>query len=109
MRTLAAIDIGSIKPDNLPKGWGELFTPTTGPQAGVPGAIPSVLTIIISISGVIFIILLIIGGFMYLTGAGNEEQTGKAKKLMLDAIIGLILTLIAWAAGNWIYGELTKN
>ena len=57
-------------------------------------------------AGVVFIILLIVGGFQYLTGAGNEEATGKAKKLMIDAVIGLIITLIAYAAGYWILGKL---
>ena len=104
-RTLAAdnkIDIKNIQPTGLPDIW-------KGDLLGSGGPIAKVLGLLIAAAGIVFIILLIVGGFMYLTGAGNEEQTGKAKKLMIDAIIGLILTLIAWAAGSWIYGELTKN
>ena len=69
--------------------------------------ISAILNLLISVAGVIFMILLVIGGFQYLTGAGNEEQTGKAKKMMIDAVIGLIITLIAWAAGYWIITKLT--
>jgi len=35
----------------------------------------------IAISGAILIIMLLVGGIMYLSGAGNEDQTGKAKKI----------------------------
>jgi len=61
---------------------------------------------IITISGVIFLIMLLIGGIQYLTGAGNEETTGKAKKMMIDAIVGLIIVLASWAIGTWILGRL---
>ena len=60
---------------------------------------------IITISGVIFLIMLLIGGIQYLTGAGNEEATGKAKKLMIDAVVGLIIVLAAWAIGQWVLGR----
>jgi len=60
---------------------------------------------IITISGVIFLIMLLIGGIQYLTGAGNEETTGKAKKMMIDAVVGLIIVLAAWAIGQWVLGR----
>ena len=62
---------------------------------------------IITISGVIFLIMLLIGGIQYLTGAGNEETTGKAKKMMIDAIVGLIIVLASWAIGTWILERLS--
>ena len=62
---------------------------------------------IITISGVIFLIMLLIGGIQYLTGAGNEETTGKAKKMMIDAIVGLIIVLASWAIGTWILNRLS--
>ena len=62
---------------------------------------------IITISGVIFLIMLLIGGIQYLTGAGNEETTGKAKKMMIDAIVGLVIVLASWAIGTWILERLS--
>ncbi|MEK7460770.1 MAG: pilin [Patescibacteria group bacterium] len=60
----------------------------------------------ISIAGVVFVIMFLIGGLQYLTTAGNEESTGKAKKLMVDAIIGLVLVLAAYAIAKFIGVEL---
>lgn len=71
--------------------------------------IQTVFNITITISQIVFIILFLVAGIMYLTSAGNEDQTVKARKLMLDAVIGIIIVLASWAIGNWIIKELTGN
>jgi len=40
-------------------------------------------------------IMIIIGGFMFITSAGNREKVTKAKKLMLYALIGLAITFLS--------------
>lgn len=61
---------------------------------------------VISISGAIFMIMMLVGAITYLTGAGNDEQTGKAKKIMIDAVIGLVLTLSAYGIGKMVIDAL---
>ncbi len=61
---------------------------------------------VISLSGAIFMIMMLVGAITYLTGAGNEEQTGKAKKIMIDAVIGLVLTLSAYGIGKMVIDAL---
>lgn len=70
-------------------------------------AIPKIYEVAIVIAAVVFVILFLIGGIRYLSNAGNEEATSKAKKLMVDGIIGLVLTLAAWALANFVYAQLT--
>lgn len=41
------------------------------------------------------VFMLVIGGFMYLTSAGNTSQIGSAKTVITDAIIGLVIALVA--------------
>lgn len=40
------------------------------------------------------------GGFLYVTAVGKEEQTGKAKKVLLGATLGIILAMAAFALVN---------
>lgn len=54
-----------------------------------------VLDFLLSIVGVLAIIMLIVGGIMYLTAAGNEDQIDKGKKLIKYAIIGIVIALAA--------------
>ena len=53
-------------------------------------------------AGVIFVVLFLVGGIQYLTSAGNEEASTKAKKLLIDAVIGLVIVVVSYAAARWI-------
>ncbi|MCA9388731.1 hypothetical protein KC644_03130 [Candidatus Berkelbacteria bacterium] len=64
--------------------------------------IESAFNIIIVISGIIFMIMLLVGGLQYLTSAGVEDSAVKARKLILNAVIGLVIVTTAWAAGNYV-------
>lgn len=89
---------GIAAPDNLPPKWSTL-----------PDIINSLFTIVISVAGVVFIILFLVGGVQYLASAGNEDAAKKAGKLMLDAVIGIVLILISWAVGTYVLGLLGLN
>ena len=47
--------------------------------------------------GVIFFVLMIYGGFLWMTARGNEQQVEKAKDLIISAVIGLIIIFAAYA------------
>jgi Ca2+/Na+ antiporter len=49
---------------------------------------------------IIAFIVSLYGGYLYVIAAGNEEQTSKAKKVLMGAIIALILGLGAFAIVN---------
>ncbi len=58
--------------------------------------------IVIMVSGIIFVLMLLFGGVLYLLAAGNEDNSKKARQLMLDAVIGLVIVATAWAIGSYI-------
>ena len=70
------------------------------------GLITKIFNQVISVSGGVFLVMVLVGGVQYLAGAGNEETTGKAKRLMLDAVIGLLLVLAAWPIGTFIIDRI---
>ena len=39
----------------------------------------------------------IYGGFLWMTAAGNEQRIEKAKQVILQACIGIVIILLAWA------------
>jgi FtsH-binding integral membrane protein len=57
------------------------------------------------IGGMAFMIVLLVGGFQYITSAGNEEQAERGKKTIMWAVIGIIVIAIAAAAVNWFMGK----
>ena len=73
-----------------------------GTVSSIPDLLQRLYEFGIEIAGVIFVILFLVGGITYLTSAGDTDGTGKAKRLMVDAIVGLILVLSAWAISKYI-------
>jgi lysylphosphatidylglycerol synthetase-like protein (DUF2156 family) len=67
-----------------------------GGATTLSGIILSVINIILALAGLIAVLVLIIGGFRYVTSFGNEEVTGQAKKMILNAILGIIIIILAF-------------
>jgi hypothetical protein len=55
------------------------------------------ITLVLSLVGVIFIILIIYAGINWMLAQGNEEKIGKAKKIIIDSSIGLTIVVAAYA------------
>lgn len=55
----------------------------------------NVLDFLLAIVGVLAIIMLVIGGMMYLTAAGSEDQIDTGKKIIKFSIIGIAVSLAA--------------
>lgn len=64
---------------------------------GVADYIARIYTFAIGTVGVVAAVMMIIGGFQYLTSAGDAGKIGAAKKRITDAIIGLVLALGSYA------------
>ena len=56
-----------------------------------------IINTILSFVGALFFILIIYSAFTWMTAQGNEEKVKKAKSLIMNATIGLIITLSAYA------------
>jgi hypothetical protein len=52
---------------------------------------------VLGILALVAAIMIIYGGFVWLTAGGNEESVEKAKKIISAAVVGLIVVLLAWA------------
>ena len=54
------------------------------------------INIVLGVLALIAVIMILIGGFKWMTAGGNEEKVEGAKKLLIAAIIGLVIILAAW-------------
>lgn len=72
----------------------------------VEGLASNAINALIFIAGIACVIVIIIGGFMYIVSAGSPEKTKTAKDAILYAIIGLIISLAAFAIVNYVLGGL---
>jgi len=62
----------------------------------IPTTVGMVIGIILSFVGAIFFILIIFNGLSIMTAGGNEEKVSKSVKSLVNAVIGLLITVAAY-------------
>lgn len=69
----------------------------------VPELTGTIIGSALSIIGVIFFILLVYGGFLWMTARGEEGPIKKAQETIIAATIGLIIVLGSYAITNFVF------
>ena len=64
--------------------------------------IRNIINIALGFLGVIGVIIVIYGGIVWMTAAGDDEKVGKAKKTIIAGVIGIIIIGIAWTIVSYV-------
>lgn len=111
----------------------EAYAQTTGcggipfvPQISIPGTqfvggvemtvdckslgtyISSLYTFSVYLASIISAVILMVGGFLWLTAGGNVNQVGTAKSYIAGALSGFVLLLLSWVLLNTINPNLVR-
>ncbi|MFA5129204.1 MAG: hypothetical protein WC445_04625 [Patescibacteria group bacterium] len=78
-----------------------------GLQASDPRAVAArIINVALGFLGIIAVVIVLYGGFMWMTAAGNEERISKAKQILTAGIIGLVIIVMAWAIASYVVRTL---
>lgn len=80
-------------------------TQTYGSQSGevdLVNVAVDIINFLLGLVGIIFLILVIYAGFLWMTAGGNEDQVSKAKKLIINSVIGIVIIVAAYAFTNFV-------
>ena len=58
--------------------------------------------------GIVFLVLMVYAGFLWMTAQGEAEKVNTAKKLIVQAVIGLAIVLAAYAITSFVVGALQE-
>jgi hypothetical protein len=64
--------------------------------------------LILSFVGVIFLVLTVYAGIMWMTAQGNSAKVEKAKDLLINAVIGLVIVSAAYSLTIFVGNQLVK-
>jgi hypothetical protein len=99
---LAACTKGGIAPglyDNLPcDANGVTFTDLSQ----IWTVVANVVRILVALSGALAVIFIIVGGLFYVVSSGDPARIKRAKEILKESIIGLIITIVAYSAITFI-------
>ena len=79
-----------------------LLFPILGPSSSssLPALIASIIEILLFIAGAIAVLFVVIGGYYWMTAKGNDEQAEKGRKTLTNAIIGIVVVIMAYVIIN---------
>lgn len=121
IKTLAAIGPFlstkvALATDDVPLGVGgateALDTVETGmagsgvTESSLPELVGGIINVALGLLGIILVIYIVYGGFIYMTAGGDKEKITTAKKVMTNAIVGIIIVVAAYAISSYVISAL---
>lgn len=95
---------------------GDTGLTASGSAAGLdtaPGQLPIVIGTVIKtglgLVGVVFLVLMVYAGYIWMIARGDESKVDKAKDTITNAIIGIVIVVGAYALTNYVVGAFTKQ
>ncbi len=86
---------------------GEAGFEETIDDIGVTQIIVDVIQAFLGLLGIIFVILIIVGGYHWMTAGGNEEKVARARETISRAVIGLVIIVSAYAITYFVFSNLS--
>jgi hypothetical protein len=77
-----------------------------GQTKDLKGSIASIINIILGFLGIVAVIIILAGGFKWMTAGGNEDKVAEARQMIIQGIIGLVIIFAAWAIASFVVGQL---
>ncbi|MDD3284184.1 MAG: hypothetical protein PHZ07_01165 [Patescibacteria group bacterium] len=71
--------------------------------------ITSIIGFALGFLGLFFLILILVGGFQWMSSAGEDEKINKAKAIIKSATIGLFIVLTSWIIATTIFALINHG
>ena len=71
--------------------------------------IGAIIGTVLSFVGIIFLIMIIYGGFTWMISAGNEQKVYKAKKIIVNSIIGTVIIMSSYEITRFVFSALQST
>jgi len=66
----------------------------------------SIINVALGFLGIVAVVIILLGGFKWMTAGGGEDKVAEAKKLIGAGIIGLVIILAAWGIAKFVIEKL---
>lgn len=61
----------------------------------------AVINIMMGFLGLIAVVIVLMGGFKWMTAGGNEDKVAEAKKILGAGVIGLVIIIASYGLAQW--------
>jgi len=78
------------------------------PSALLPQFIGQIINVILSVIGLLLLVYLLYAGYLWMTSGGDEEGVKKAKIMIRNAIVGLVIITLSAVLSSFVISSLSK-
>jgi hypothetical protein len=93
---------------NLTTATGGSCAATSGGTTKVDNIITTAINIFSLVVGIVAVIMIIVGGFRYITSGGDSGNVSSAKNTIIYAIIGLVVVALAQFVVQFVLNKATQ-
>lgn len=101
-----ALDLGWKKVDNaaIKANYSSGTNETT-----FAGNVGFLIQAVLSVLGVVFLVLMVYAGYLWMTARGEEEQINKAHEIIIAAVIGMIIVVAAYSITTFVVPRILNR
>lgn len=101
----SAVNLGgaTVEEARIKAGYKKAIETTLAENVG------SIISIVLSFVGIIFTVLMVYAGFLWMTARGEASQVEKAQEIIKSSIIGIIITLAAYSISNFVVSKVVSK
>jgi TRAP-type C4-dicarboxylate transport system permease small subunit len=67
-----------------------------------------IINVILGFLSIVAIVIILWGGFKWMTAGGNEDQVGEAKKLIIAGVVGMAVIFTSYAVALFVVRSLVN-
>ncbi|HNW09122.1 MAG TPA: hypothetical protein PK619_02410 [bacterium] len=75
-------------------------------NTGLVETVTQIIQVLLGFLGILAVLLILWGGFIWMTAAGDDAKVDKAKKLIVSGIIGIVIIFSAYAIASFVITQI---
>lgn len=104
---LSAAQVHAVTPGDPLGGLDEVNQEADLGNQSLEDTLGTLISVFLGLLGIIFLVLVIYAGFLWMTAAGDDKKVGQAKQILITSVVGLVILLSAYAISRFVIEQLS--
>lgn len=106
--TFAVLPVFALQAQTSDFGTGYLGAANL-PQTDARTVVINLINTLLGVLGIVFLLLVLYGGFLWMTAGGNDDRASQGRKIIGNGIVGLIIIFLAFAITTFVFTILQDS
>lgn len=99
--------VSAAPADQVQGGVNAIGGAETGKNGSLLSSVQKAVNVLLFLTGALAVLMIVYGGFKYVTSRGESSEVTSAKNTILYAVVGLVVAILAYAIVRFVVGSFT--